>query len=86
MIAGQDETKQNNVVIVELKQWETSEPTSRPSIVRTFTGGQIREVTHPSYQAFSYAETIKNFNEAVAEEEINLIPCAYLIGKIFVAI
>lgn len=78
LIAGQDETKQNNVVIVELKQWETSEPTSRPSIVRTFTGGQIREVTHPSYQAFSYAETIKNFNEAVAEEEINLIPCAYL--------
>lgn len=78
LIAGQDETKQNNVVIVELKQWETSEPTSRPDIVKAFTGGQIREVTHPSYQAFSYAETIKNFNEAVAEEEINLIPCAYL--------
>ena len=78
LIAGKDEHDRQNVVIVELKQWETSEPTSRPSVVRTFTGGQVREVAHPSYQAYSYSETIKNFNEAVADEDIHLIPCAYL--------
>lgn len=78
LIAGNDENNQRNVVIVELKQWETSEPTSRCDVVRTFTGGGNREVTHPSYQAYSYAKTIEGFNEAVAEENIKLIPCAYL--------
>ena len=78
LIAGQDEQKQQNVVIVELKQWETSEPTSRPSIVRTFTGGANREVAHPSYQAYSYAKTIEGFNEAVSTEQIHLVPCVYL--------
>ena len=78
LIAGQDEQKQQNVVIVELKQWETSEPTSRPSIVRAFTGGANREVAHPSYQAYSYAKTIEGFNEAVSTEQIHLVPCVYL--------
>jgi hypothetical protein len=55
LIAGNDENNQRNVVIVELKQWETSEPTSRCDVVKTFTGGGNREVTHPSYQAYSYA-------------------------------
>lgn len=78
LIAGNDENNQRNVVIVELKQWETSEPTSRCDVVKTFTGGSNREVTHPSYQAYSYAKTIEGFNEAVAEENIHIIPCAYL--------
>ena len=78
LIAGQDAQKQQNVVIVELKQWETSEPTSRPSIVRAFTGGANREVAHPSYQAYSYAKTIEDFNEAVETEQIHLVPCVYL--------
>ena len=30
-------------------------------------------MTHPSYQAFSYAETIKNFNEAVAEDGLEVV-------------
>lgn len=78
LIAGHDEENQNNVVIVELKQWETSEPTSRCDVVKTFTGGKNQEVTHPSYQAYSYAKTIEGFNEAITEQNIHLIPCAYL--------
>lgn len=78
LIAGQDTQNKQNVVIIELKQWETSDPTSRPDVVQTRTGGAIRCVTHPSYQASSYSKTIENFNEAVSTEHIHLIPCAYL--------
>ena len=78
LIAGQDSQAKQNVVIVELKQWETSEPTSREDVVRAFTGGANRYVAHPSYQAYSYSKTIEGFNEAVATEQIHLIPCVYL--------
>lgn len=78
LIAGLDENENNNVVVVELKQWETSEKTSRSDIVSTFVAGAKRDVTHPSYQAYSYAKIIENFNEDVYKEKISLIPCAFL--------
>ena len=78
LIAGTDEFDNNNVVIVELKQWENCTPTQREDVVYAFTGGAERAVTHPSYQAYSYAKIIENFNEDVYKEEITLKPCAYL--------
>lgn len=78
LIAGKDVSGNNNVVIVELKQWETSGMTSRPDIVTAFTGGAIRAVTHPSYQAYSYAKIIENFNENVSHYDVSLYPCAFL--------
>lgn len=78
LIAGVDEANNNNVVIIELKQWEDSGKTSRPDIVTAYTGGANRSVCHPSYQAYSYAKIIQNFNEDVYKESINLLPCAYL--------
>lgn len=78
LIAGND-GNQDHVVIVELKQWEEVEKvTNRDAIVRTYVGGGNREITHPSYQAWSYAALIEDFNENVQEKEIHLIPCAYL--------
>lgn len=68
----------NNIVIVELKQWESCKATSRENVVIAFTGGANRDVAHPSQQAYSYAKLIENFNESVREESINLIPCAFL--------
>ena len=50
IIAGCDEEQQDNVVVVELKQWEEAERTSRHGIVTTFTGGSVKAVAHPSYQ------------------------------------
>ena len=78
LISGVDESGHNNVVIIELKQWETSGKTSRPDIVTAFTGGANRAVVHPSYQAYSYAKTIECFNENVQNCDISLHPCAYL--------
>ena len=51
---------------------------SRENVVKAFTGGSLRDVAHPSQQAYSYAKLIENFNEDVRVNNIGLIPCAYL--------
>lgn len=78
LIAGKDGAGTDNVVVVELKQWEDSGMTSRQDVVTAFTGGANRAVCHPSYQAYSYAKIIENFNEDVYRRNIQLRPCAYL--------
>lgn len=65
-------------VIVELKQWEHAEATPMDGVVRTFVGRAEREVPHPSYQAWSYAALLEDYNEAVEESGADLRPCAYL--------
>ena len=77
MIAGQNDDS-DNVVVVELKQWETCVATSRENVVNAYTGGANRDVAHPSQQAYSYAKLIQNFNESVEIEKIEMIPCAFL--------
>lgn len=78
IIAGKDEFDKSNVVIIELKQWESAKRTSREDIVTTYLAGSNRAVTHPSYQAYSYAKTIENYNEYVQKKNIQLYPCCYL--------
>lgn len=78
IVAGTDKNDIDNVVIIELKQWEEAERTSRAGIVTAFTGGSLKAVAHPSYQAYSYAKTIENFNASVQDMSIPLSPCAFL--------
>ncbi len=69
---------QENVIIIELKQWESASITAKDGVVRTrFQLGEA-ETSHPSYQAWSYAALLTSFNETVHEESIRLHPCAYL--------
>ena len=77
-LTGFDEMSMPCAVLVELKQWSESEITSKDGIVRTFLGGGHRESVHPSYQAWSYAALLEDFNEAVHDGDISLHPCAYL--------
>lgn len=79
IIAGND-GKTDHAVIVELKQWETVEKNNRLDavVVETYLGGSKRLTTHPSYQAWSYASLIEDFNEEVRTAPIHLHPCAYL--------
>ena len=79
LISGLDSNDKGNVVIIELKQWERiTAVDGQDAIVETFTGGANRRVVHPSYQAWSYATLIEDYNEYVQDEEIGLYPCAYL--------
>lgn len=78
IISGLNESNQESVVIVELKQWSKAVKTNKDAIIRSFVGGGEREITHPSYQAWTYAELIKEYNETVRQDDIQLYPCAYL--------
>jgi len=78
ILSGRSADDVDTAVIVELKQWETADATGKDAVVRTFLGGDQREVTHPSYQAWTYAALLEDFNETVERENIKLWPCAYL--------
>ena len=78
ILTGLDEKKQSNAVIIELKQWKNAEATEKDAVVITALGKGTREVSHPSYQAWSYADLLTNFNRSVEENQIQLSPCAFL--------
>lgn len=79
IISGYGEKQDPNVVIIELKQWDKVESVDgQDAIVETYTGGAVRKVVHPSYQAWSYAAMIYDYNQNVQMGNIVLHPCAYL--------
>ena len=79
LISGYDKENKENVVIIELKQWDKIEAIDgKDALVETYTGNALRQVVHPSYQAWSYAALIKDYNQSVQEKKILLKPCAYL--------
>lgn len=78
ILTGCDADGNENAVIVELKQWSEVEATGKDAVVVTVINGARREVPHPSYQAWTYAALIRDFNDTVQEESIRLRPCAYL--------
>ncbi len=78
ILTGKDHNDIETAVIIELKQWSKIETTHKDAIVRTALSGGMRETSHPSYQAWSYAALITDYNETVRQESIALKPCAYL--------
>lgn len=79
IISGYDSEEKPNAVIVELKQWEElSAVDGTDALVTTFTGGANRTVVHPSYQVWSYASLIRDYNVSVQSDDIHLWPCACL--------
>lgn len=78
ILTGKDEKDINQVIIVELKQWEKAKKTDMEDLVITHINGRERPVTHPSYQSYSYAKVIESFNEYISRDNINLHPCAFL--------
>jgi DUF2075 family protein len=85
MMSGYNQSK-SNVVIIELKQWDKCTEVGKMDgiyKVNTYTGGGLRDVNHPSYQAMTYANLIKDYNESVQIKGINIVPCAYLHNYYF---
>jgi len=78
IVSGKDAESRHSAVVIELKQWSKVSKTDIDGTVRTFLGGSERDVPHPSYQAWSYVQTIRDFNTAVQDKEIELTPCAFL--------
>ncbi|MDD4140862.1 MAG: DUF2075 domain-containing protein [Eubacteriales bacterium] len=79
VLSGLDAQQKAAVVIIELKQWEMANAVQGvDGMVETIVGGGLHPVTHPSYQAWSYAAFLKDYNVAVQEQPVSLYPCAYL--------
>jgi len=78
ILTGQDQANNDQVVIIELKQWEFAELTDKDAIVKTRFQHGLAETSHPSYQAWSYSELLNQLNETVYSENIHLAACAYL--------
>ncbi|MCX7035920.1 MAG: DUF2075 domain-containing protein [Proteobacteria bacterium] len=80
ILTGEDADGASKVVIVELKQWSDSRRSEKDGIIWARRGGPSgeREGPHPSYQAWSYAAYLEDFNAAVQDSDIKLQPCAYL--------
>ncbi|GEL07070.1 DUF2075 domain-containing protein [Salisediminibacterium halotolerans] len=78
LISGYEE-ESGAVVVVELKQWDKVEKIdNKEAIVKTAFKNGLTETTHPSYQAWSYAALIEDYNENAQKENLQLYPCAYL--------
>lgn len=79
MVSGYDINDRPGMVIIELKQWsELNKVENSEALVETNIGHSLRKVVHPSYQAWSYSQLISDYNAAVQDQKISLIPCAYL--------
>jgi DUF2075 family protein len=78
VISGEDSKGKESLVIIELKQWTDIELSDLDEHVRTPLGGGIRDVTHPSYQVWSYKSHLEMFNEYVYENSLIVEACAYL--------
>ena len=79
MISGYDESENPHLIIVELKQWDSlTAIEGQDALVETYTGGALRRVVHPSYQAWSYAQLIRDYNATAQDSNIGIEPCACL--------
>ncbi len=79
IVTGYDSAGVPSAVIIELKQWEKLKAIPGvDALVETYTGNAMRQVVHPSYQAWSYAQLIKDYNSTVQDMSVKIDPCAYL--------
>jgi len=71
---GRNANGKPSVVLVELKQWESVNPSTIPDNV--LLGGQ--EYLHPSVQARGYADYLRSSHSAFTEHDFHLSACAFL--------
>ena len=85
LVSGKDEKTQDQAVIVELKQWERSEPADGDNEVITWVGGSDREILHPSVQVGQYTRYLSDNNTAFhrGSELVSASGCAYLHNYAF---
>ena len=78
LVSGLNELDQETVVAIELKQWDEVKKTNLENCVKTKINNVDSVLPHPSQQILSYCQLISNFNVSVQEDNINLVPCAFL--------
>lgn len=78
MLFGRGPADEENVVLMELKQWSKAEECDVENNVVTFVAGRNRMEAHPSYQVGGYHMYLKDFVEAFEESPpLNLSSACY---------
>lgn len=76
-IAGISANQKNTAIIVELKGWsEGIHKTDMEGIVHADFYND--DILHPSYQIWSYANYLTNFNSEIVDGQVDVMPCTYL--------
>lgn len=79
LICGRNQQKQDNAVIIELKQWDKCSDAPGENEVTTWIAGALREVLHPSAQVGQYKCYLEDTHTAFYEDNpIVLNACTYL--------
>lgn len=78
MITGKNASGAANGVIVELKQWDSVEPSEIDDCVETFVGGAVRAQLHPSRQAGNYQQYLQDTHTAFSDGAVGVKACSYL--------
>ena len=80
LICGKDQSKRENAIIIELKQWDKCEGSDGENEVSTWVGRAKRDVLHPSVQVGRYQMYLEDvhtvFNDGVSP--VGLFACSYL--------
>lgn len=82
LLFGKGTDQSDNIVLIELKQWDLVEAIEATedegNFVETYTGGSKRIVAHPSQQVKGYSNYLKNFIcEFEEKPPLTLFSCAY---------
>ncbi|MBN2042619.1 MAG: DUF2075 domain-containing protein [Candidatus Aenigmarchaeota archaeon] len=77
ILFGEDDDNKENIVIIELKQWENVESCEIEDNVITYVGGAKRMVPHPSVQVKGYHYYLTDFVDIFHEEKVGLSSCVY---------
>jgi uncharacterized protein len=78
MVLGKDAQHRDAAVVIELKQWDATQPSDAEQCVSTFVGNAVRDVLHPSVQVGQYAQYLSDYHTVFTEERVGLTACAYL--------
>ena len=78
MVSGYDENQNSSLVLIELKQWDSVQDSELADHVQTFLNGGVREVSHPSYQSWSYGRLLHDFYEYVTSDPIVVSTGVYM--------
>lgn len=72
------------IFVFEFKQWQyVNDVLESDYLVQTILNGNIQEVVHPGYQVWSYSEIIKNYNEYIQINDIEVNACLLMHNYIF---
>ncbi len=80
IICGKDGNRNDNAVIIELKQWDKCEVAHGENEVITWIGGAKREVLHPSVQVGRYRMYLQDTHTAFSSDTnpVVLNACTYM--------